>query len=29
MKKISKLFWFLNKPEYFFVLFEILKNKFY
>ena len=28
MKKISKLFWFLNKPEYFFVLFEILKNKF-
>ena len=29
MKKISKLFWFLNKPEYFFVLFEILKNKFF
>ena len=27
MNRINKLFWFLNKPEYLFILVEIIKNK--
>ncbi len=29
MKKINKVLWFLLRPSYFFVLIEILKNKFF